>query len=293
MGANNSTGTVRLATRCRSRYNWRCFRRSHRPGSRSLCSRAPRTHIGLGEQPVCLAGHPGKPGHIGLCVVPAHIDDRLSAPPPAGIVSPPFLRAAGDRNAGPQSANVTSYFEIANGLAIVTLCRGPSLPSRPFSPRGDPIMNSPAGTMTISGQSLAHSPERCARLQRPLAIRAENVGPEIRDHIGPHRDEPIHLLFDVCLVDPANKPQNDTYQQPVRVGHARAALFLLPLRGCDRCLMKATSSSLRSSPTCRATLLPGPAFHRARACHHRPDRRTMPRYSAWYAATRTGRPGHG
>src|SRR5262249_26245763 len=60
-----------------------------------------------------------------------------------------------------QSINVTSYLETANGLAIVTLCWGPSSGIRPFSVGGDPIMNSPAGTTTISGQSLAHSLKAC------------------------------------------------------------------------------------------------------------------------------------
>src|SRR5205814_9542922 len=60
-----------------------------------------------------------------------------------------------------QSLNDTSYLETANGLAIVTLCWGSSSGIRCFSVGCDPIMNSPAGTTTISGQSLAHSLKAC------------------------------------------------------------------------------------------------------------------------------------
>jgi hypothetical protein len=41
----------------------------------------------------------------------------------------------------------------ANGRAMVTGRCGPSLPSRPGSSSGDPIMKLPAGTTTISGHS--------------------------------------------------------------------------------------------------------------------------------------------
>src|SRR5262245_5994282 len=48
---------------------------------------------------------------------------------------------------------VTSYLPAANGRAKVTLRCGPSSGLRPRSLGGDPIMNSPAGTTIISGQS--------------------------------------------------------------------------------------------------------------------------------------------
>src|SRR5215831_15808285 len=50
-------------------------------------------------------------------------------------------------------AKVTSYLPAANGRAKVTLRCGPSSGLRPRSLGGDPIMNSPAGTTIISGQS--------------------------------------------------------------------------------------------------------------------------------------------
>src|SRR5215831_15637313 len=50
-------------------------------------------------------------------------------------------------------AKVTSYLPAANGCAKVTLRCGPSSGLRPRSLGGDPIMNSPAGTTIISGQS--------------------------------------------------------------------------------------------------------------------------------------------
>src|SRR5580693_49379 len=56
-----------------------------------------------------------------------------------------------------QSANVTSNLDAAKGLAIVTLCGGPSWSKRPGSVAGDPIVKVPAGTTIISGQSFAHS----------------------------------------------------------------------------------------------------------------------------------------
>src|SRR5215204_3743192 len=51
------------------------------------------------------------------------------------------------------SANVTSYFAIANGELMVTLRCGPSFSSRLFSFTGEPIMKKPVGTTTISGHS--------------------------------------------------------------------------------------------------------------------------------------------
>src|SRR5258706_5979735 len=51
------------------------------------------------------------------------------------------------------SSNVTSNLEAANGLAIVTLCCGPSLSTRSGSLSGETIVKLPAGTTTISGQS--------------------------------------------------------------------------------------------------------------------------------------------
>src|SRR5262249_12936850 len=50
-------------------------------------------------------------------------------------------------------AKLASYLPAANGCAKVTLRGGPSSGLRPRSLGGDPIMNSPAGTTIISGQS--------------------------------------------------------------------------------------------------------------------------------------------
>ena len=50
-------------------------------------------------------------------------------------------------------ACVTSNLPAQNGLAIVTVCRGPSLASRSASASGEPIVNFPAGTRTNSSFS--------------------------------------------------------------------------------------------------------------------------------------------
>src|SRR4051794_16301035 len=63
------------------------------------------------------------------------------------------------------SANVTSYRPIAKGLSIVTRCTGRSYSAF------DPIMNEPAGTTTISGQS-AQSRKVCPALNRVGAVAA-------------------------------------------------------------------------------------------------------------------------
>src|SRR5208282_5996285 len=49
------------------------------------------------------------------------------------------------------SANVTSNLPTAKGCAKETRCWGPSSLPRPRSLSGEPIRNSPAGTVTISG----------------------------------------------------------------------------------------------------------------------------------------------
>ena len=94
-------------------------------------------------------------------------------------------------------AKVTSYLPAAKGCAKVTLRCGPSSGLRPRSLGGDPIMNSPAGTTTISGQSaqsrnasLAASPARLSfswasatdswnRIRCRKAIAIRNVGSTI------------------------------------------------------------------------------------------------------------------
>lgn len=50
------------------------------------------------------------------------------------------------------SAYVTSNRPAANALAIVTQCCGPSTNALWLSSAGEPIVNAPAGTTTISGQ---------------------------------------------------------------------------------------------------------------------------------------------
>src|SRR5262245_58058223 len=81
---------------------------------------------------------------------------RVSLPQPKSPARPSRWQPPIDTQAS-QSAYVTSNLETANGLAIVTLCCGPSLVLLSVSVAGDPIVNSPAGTTTIQGQSLAHS----------------------------------------------------------------------------------------------------------------------------------------
>src|SRR3954464_15153546 len=67
------------------------------------------------------------------------------------------------------SANVTSYRPIAKGLSIVTRCTGRSYSAF------DPIMNEPAGTTTISGQS-AQARKVCPALNRVGAAVAADAG---------------------------------------------------------------------------------------------------------------------
>ena len=45
-------------------------------------------------------------------------------------------------------------------------------------------------------------------------------------HVGPHGRKPVHLLLDVALIDPANEPGDDAYQQQVnqRLGEPPSAL---------------------------------------------------------------------
>src|SRR5262249_43048212 len=56
--------------------------------------------FGFCEQPVFLAGHTGEPSHIGLGVVPTHIDERPCSPSPPDVAGPALLRAAADRDTG-------------------------------------------------------------------------------------------------------------------------------------------------------------------------------------------------
>jgi hypothetical protein len=56
----------------------------------------------------------------------------------------------------PNSSTVTWNLPAANGFTIVTECCGPSFSCRLASLAGDPIMNEPAGTTTISGH-FSHS----------------------------------------------------------------------------------------------------------------------------------------
>src|SRR5215471_2782497 len=71
------------------------------------------------------------------------IAGRLPCPQPRS--SGLYLQPPAETQAS-HSAKVASNFPTANGLAIVTLCTGFSLL---YS--SEPIMNSPAGTTTISG----------------------------------------------------------------------------------------------------------------------------------------------
>src|SRR6516165_2234312 len=74
------------------------------------------------------------------------------------------------------SSNVSSNLATANGLTILTVCCGPSQAWRPFSVGGDPIMNSPAGTTIISGQSLAHSRKASPALSARSASALKTYG---------------------------------------------------------------------------------------------------------------------
>src|SRR5689334_19714668 len=96
-------------------------------------------------------------------------------------------------------AKVTSYLPTANGCAKLTLRCGPSSGLRPRSLAGDPMMNSPAGTAIISGQSeqsrntslapavsaarlpfsWAADPEIWNRMSRRRAIGTRKVGSTI------------------------------------------------------------------------------------------------------------------
>jgi hypothetical protein len=77
---------------CRSRYNWRCRRRYRPPrGKPSVSRHASHTRI----RPR-LAGDLGKPRHVALGVVPAHIHHRLPFPPEAVIADTRIATAVRD-----------------------------------------------------------------------------------------------------------------------------------------------------------------------------------------------------
>ena len=44
------------------------------------------------------------------------------------------------------------------------------------------------------------------------------MGPNLRDHVGPHRPVPVHLLFDIRSIDKADEPKDDPDQQHVDEG---------------------------------------------------------------------------
>ena len=100
--------------------------------------------------PTFKGGAPGPGPQPVLAVLDESIDRLKPANQEARPLGPAFLRQPPTETQASQSANVTSNFETANGLAIVTPCCGPSSSERPFSFAGEPIMNSPAGTTTIS-----------------------------------------------------------------------------------------------------------------------------------------------
>lgn len=117
------------------------------------CASASRIlPFGLGEQPVFPAGHFGEPGYIGLCVVPAHVDDRPSVPSPTIIDGP--VQAAADRKTGIPFSECHVELRNGEGLGdpdtVLRFLVGVVL----LFVTCDPIVNSPAGMTTISGQSL-------------------------------------------------------------------------------------------------------------------------------------------
>src|SRR5262249_49746107 len=59
-------------------------------------------------------------------------------------------------------------------------------------------------------------PERFSRLQRSLSRPGHHI--EILDLVGPDGPDPIPLLLDVRLFDPANEPKNDPAQQHINDG---------------------------------------------------------------------------
>jgi hypothetical protein len=79
---------------------------------------------------------------------------------------------------------------MANGLLIVTACRGPSEPDRSFSPTGDPIEKDPAGTTTISGQ-FSHSRKLSFGLSAHSS--AADSGAARRDGSDPVAGSPPHV----------------------------------------------------------------------------------------------------
>src|SRR5262245_20804847 len=85
-------------------------------------------------------------------VVPAEVGDRLEVGRQLADEPHQLDVASADTQAS-HSANVTLYFPTANGRAIVTRCRGPSLSRRPGSLGGEPMIRVPAGRTTIWGHS--------------------------------------------------------------------------------------------------------------------------------------------
>ena len=114
------------------------------------------------------------------------------------ILSPGLCVQPASATHASHCAKVTSYLPAAKGWAKVTLRCGPSSWLRPRSLGGDPIMNSPAGTTTISGQAAqsrnaslgrrsparlsfcwASAPDSWNRIRRRKAIAIRNVGSTI------------------------------------------------------------------------------------------------------------------
>ena len=97
-----------------------------------------------------LAGDPGEPLHIGLGVVPAHVDRRFRPRPQplsltCGAQSPWAAQASHSSNV---SCELRHRERLGDRNLVLRALNVSALPS------GEPIMKCPAGTTIISGQSL-------------------------------------------------------------------------------------------------------------------------------------------
>src|SRR5438105_9806322 len=91
----------------------------------------------------------------------------------------------------PHSANVTVARPAANGLSMVTLRCGPSSGLRSNSLDGEPIVNSPGGITTISGQ-VSHSlntsfgfSAHSSTAERAVVVREDTVNGVVEGALQP------------------------------------------------------------------------------------------------------------
>ena len=137
--------------------------------------------FGLGEQPVGLSGDPGKPFHVCLGFVPAHVDQRLPAAAKAVVdgtrasaLSPADVPLGERQLIFRNSKSLGDRDRVLWAFGVVAFARRRA------------HREAAAGTTTISGQSAALV-EAVARFQRLLVLDGHRVhaGHEVDMHPQP------------------------------------------------------------------------------------------------------------